>query len=81
MTRLEYERRRRAWNQTELGYHARLSQSQVSLFERRVMLPSAWTLEKIARALGVKPEGLLATVSEAELASLREITANTQGRA
>ena len=51
MTRIEYERRRRGWAQTQLAFHARRSQSVVSLIERRRMTPTlafaarrAWTL-------------------------------------
>ena len=75
MTRIEYERRRRAWTQTDLAYHARSTQSQISLFERRVLLPSERTLEKLARALGVRPEGLLESVSEVELVAVHEFAA------
>ena len=45
------------------------------MFERRVMLPSERTLEKLARALGVRPEGLLESVSEVELVAVHEFAA------
>jgi transcriptional regulator with XRE-family HTH domain len=47
-------REERGWNQTELGFHADMSPSIISLIENGKRNPSTATLAKIARALGVE---------------------------
>ena len=74
MTVLECERRRRGWSQSELGFYARVTQGEVSRFERRRAVPSVAYLERLARALGRPPDGLL---DEAEAAVER--VAETDG--
>ena len=59
MTRLEQERRRRGWNQTALAYRARITQGEVSRFERRMAIPSPNYATRIGRALGLAPINLL----------------------
>ncbi len=64
MTRLEHERRRRRWNQTRLAYHARLAQSDISLIERRRLIPTPAVVNRIARALKLQPETILDDVAQ-----------------
>ena len=63
MTRVESERRRRGWNQTTLGYHAKLSQGDISLIERRRLIPTPTLAKRLARALGIPPDALLEEVT------------------
>jgi transcriptional regulator with XRE-family HTH domain len=65
MTRLEAERRRRGWTQTELGCYARLAQSEVSRLERRRALPAPSHAERLATLLGIPPGALLEEVGAA----------------
>ena len=58
MTRVEYERRRRGWNQTTLAYHSGTTQGEVSLIERRRLVPTINVAERIARVLELPPESL-----------------------
>jgi transcriptional regulator with XRE-family HTH domain len=53
-------RQRRKWPQRELGWRAKLSESQISAFELGWMKPRPGQLKRIARALGVRVEDLLA---------------------
>ncbi|MGH9322583.1 MAG: helix-turn-helix domain-containing protein [Vicinamibacteria bacterium] len=69
MTRLEYERRRRRWNQTELAFHSRLTQSEISQIERRRLIPSPTYAERLGRALGLAPSGLLDEVASERTAA------------
>ncbi len=59
MTRIELERRERGWNQTVLAYHAQITQSEVSLIERRRLSPSPRYMQRIARALNLPVNTLL----------------------
>ena len=59
MTRMESERRRRGWTQTDLGYHSRMAQSDVSRIEQRRMIPTETYLRRIAHALGIPIDVLL----------------------
>ena len=65
MTRIEYERRIRRWNQTALAYRSRLSQADISLIERRRLIPTPAVVERIARALKVDAAILLDEVPAA----------------
>lgn len=59
MTRLEMERRRRGWSQTELAYLARMHQPDVSAAETgRKALPPGYA-RRLARVLGVPAADLL----------------------
>ena len=62
MTRLEYLRRRRAWSQTVLAYHSGMGQGDVSRIERRMAIPTARVVERLALALDVDAQGLLEDV-------------------
>ncbi len=67
MTRIEFERRRRGWNQTALAYHARLGQCDVSRIERRMLILTPRIAERLAGALGLNPDSLLDEVSAQEI--------------
>jgi transcriptional regulator with XRE-family HTH domain len=53
----------KGWNQTELGFHADMSPSIISLIENGKRNPSTATLAKIASALGVEVVDLFPKVS------------------
>ena len=59
MTRLEAARRLRRLNQTQLGALAGLHQPEVSMCERRRMVPTAAQAERLAQVLHVDPAELL----------------------
>lgn len=63
LTRLEFERRRRCWTQTDLAYHVRLHQGQISLIECGRRPPTEEEAARIGHVLGVRPESLLEPVS------------------
>ena len=63
MTRLEFERRRRGWNQVSLAYHARLGQGDISMIERRRLMPTPRIVARLAQAVDVQPESLLDEVT------------------
>ena len=71
MTRIELERRRRRWNQTTLGYHARLGQGDISRIERRLSVPSPRIAGRLGAVLGIAPERLLDEVPAEEAAGVR----------
>ncbi|HSB19825.1 MAG TPA: helix-turn-helix transcriptional regulator [Anaeromyxobacteraceae bacterium] len=56
---MKQERRRRRLSQTQLGKRAGVSTSYVSMLERNQRTPPLDTLEKIARALQIRPVQLL----------------------
>jgi len=58
MTRIRDERKRRGWNQTDLAYFARVSQAEISRIESGKLKPSPGQLERLGRALGVRPDEL-----------------------
>lgn len=62
MTRLEFERRRRCWNQTDLAYHSRITQGEVSRLERGRMTLTPTYAGRLAKALGVPADVLLSKV-------------------
>lgn len=55
-------RTRRGWNQTELAFHALMTQGEISKIERRVVLPRPRQAKRLGRVLGVPPEVLLMEV-------------------
>ena len=63
VTRLEFERRRRGWSQTELAFYAQMHQPDVSRFERQLQRPSPERRERLSRVLGVAPDELLDEVA------------------
>ncbi len=64
MTGLEAARRRRGWTQTVVAYMGGTTQGWVSKYERRRATPGPRVAERLARALGVRPEQLVADVEE-----------------
>jgi DNA-binding XRE family transcriptional regulator len=56
---MKQERRRKRLSQTQLGKRAGVSTSYVSMLERNQRTPPLDTLEKIARALQIRPVQLL----------------------
>lgn len=56
---MKQERRRKRLSQTQLGRRAGVSTSYVSMLERNQRTPPLDTLEKIARALQIRPVQLL----------------------
>jgi len=59
---MEFKRRQQRWTQTELAFYSRITQGEVSRFERRKAIPSPRHAERIGRALGVPPATLLEEV-------------------
>ena len=64
MTKIRDERIRRGWNQTDLAYHSRVSQAEISRIESGRLKPSAGQIERLARALGVSPDQISVAISE-----------------
>ena len=58
-TRLKTLRQRRGWTQTELAARAGLHRVFIAKLEAGAQDPSLTTLEKLARALGVKVSRLI----------------------
>ena len=56
---LKHQRQRKRLSQTQLGRRAGVSTSYVSMLERNQRTPPLETLEKIAKALQVRPVKLL----------------------
>jgi transcriptional regulator with XRE-family HTH domain len=56
---MKQARRRKRLSQTQLGRRAGVSTSYVSMLERNQRTPPLGTLERIARALQVRPVELL----------------------
>ena len=59
MTRIEAERKRRGWTQTELAFFAQMHQPDVSRIERGIQKPTADRRQRLSRVLGVPPDRLL----------------------
>jgi transcriptional regulator with XRE-family HTH domain len=55
---IKEERQRRRWSQVDLAYHSRVSTSEISKIENGRLKPSVGQIERIARALGVRPDEL-----------------------
>lgn len=49
-------RLQKRWTQTDLSYHSRVSASEISKIESGRLKPSLGQIERLARALGVRPE-------------------------
>ena len=64
MTRLEQERRRRAWTQTTLAYKARLTQGDISEIETGRRVPGPKPMARLAKVLGLSADELLAEVTQ-----------------
>jgi ribosome-binding protein aMBF1 (putative translation factor) len=50
------ERTRRGWTQVDLSYHSPVPASEISKIESGRLKPSLGQIERLARALGVRPE-------------------------
>jgi transcriptional regulator with XRE-family HTH domain len=50
------ERNKRGWTQVDLSYHSRVPASEISKIECGRLKPSLGQLERLARALGIRPE-------------------------
>ena len=62
---IEAERRARRWSQTVLAAHAgKLSQADISKFERGRAVPRPSQAERLSRVLGVSPDSLMRKVRE-----------------
>jgi transcriptional regulator with XRE-family HTH domain len=69
MIRLRYERLRRKLTLQELGYKAKVQASEISKFERGLLLPYPGQRKRLARAIGCAPEELLEEVGDADTAA------------
>ena len=58
MTKVQELRERLGWSKSELARRAEVTPSTISTLEAGRWIPYAVQVEKIARALGVKPEEL-----------------------
>lgn len=66
MNRLKAERLRRGWTQTALGYHARVTPSEISRIETGRLRPSPSQSTRLARALKLAPATLLLDENSAD---------------
>ena len=64
--RIELERRRRRWTQTQLAAAAGIHQAQVSLIENGRALPSTAQLARLSNALRIPARELLVDIHEPE---------------
>jgi transcriptional regulator with XRE-family HTH domain len=62
MLRIKWERLRREWSQEQLGAMAQLSATDISKIERRFLSPYPEQRQRLAKALGIRPEELLEEV-------------------
>lgn len=58
MTRLEYERKKRGWTQTDLAYHAKVSVPDISKIERGWMKPFPRYAKRLSEVLGIPEDEL-----------------------
>jgi ribosome-binding protein aMBF1 (putative translation factor) len=56
---IKEERKRRGWTQTDLSYHSRVPQADISRIESGRLKPTLGQLERLARALGMNPADLM----------------------
>ena len=59
MLRLKSERLRRGWTQTDLGFHSRMTTAEISRIETGRLRPYPGQVERLSRALGLRPSELL----------------------
>jgi transcriptional regulator with XRE-family HTH domain len=67
MLRLEQERRRHRWSQSELGRRSGVHASSISLIEGRRLVPGPVQLEKLRIALGVRAADAGTLLDEVEM--------------
>lgn len=53
MLRIECERRRHGWTQTELAYHAKMSSQDISRIERGWLKPYNGMAKRLSKVLGI----------------------------
>jgi transcriptional regulator with XRE-family HTH domain len=58
------ERQRRGWTQIDLAYHSRVNPAEISRIENGKLKPSPGQIERLARALGVRPDQLSSQAAE-----------------
>ncbi|MGI6225758.1 MAG: helix-turn-helix domain-containing protein [Peptococcales bacterium] len=58
MLRIEYERRKRGWTQTALGYFAKVGPQDISRIERGWLKPYSGMAKRLSAVLGVPVEEL-----------------------
>jgi len=58
MLRIEHERKRRGWTQTELAYHANMSSQDISRIERGWLKPYNGMAARLSEALGIPADEL-----------------------
>jgi ribosome-binding protein aMBF1 (putative translation factor) len=58
MTKMEYERHRRGWNQTELAFRSKVSVADISKIERGWMKPFPGYAKRLSKALGISADEL-----------------------
>jgi ribosome-binding protein aMBF1 (putative translation factor) len=73
MTRIEVERRRRRWTQIDLAYHARLTNADISRFERGQARPYPTQAKRLSAVLGIGEEHLLDQVDVDDAESELEV--------
>ena len=59
MLRMKVERLRRGWNQTALGYHAKMSGPEISRIETGRTRPYPKQLARLAKVLRLSPDTLI----------------------
>jgi transcriptional regulator with XRE-family HTH domain len=64
MTRLKAERLRRRWSQLALARRARVANSDLSKWERRISVPYPAQARRLSKALNVPVEGLLEDIGD-----------------
>ena len=57
------ERQKRGWTQIDLAYHSRVNPAEISRIENGKLKASPGQLQRIARALGIRPEQIQASAS------------------
>jgi ribosome-binding protein aMBF1 (putative translation factor) len=62
MIRLKAERLKKGWSQQDLGFHARVSVSDICRIERGWMKPYPGHAKRLAAVLGLTPDQLLEKV-------------------
>lgn len=64
MLKIEHERKKRSWTQTELAYHANMSSQDISRIERGWLKPYNGMAKRLSKALGIPANELTEEVRE-----------------